>query len=62
MQFIYDLIAFLNGANMGVIFAALFAMSEALALIPFVKSNGVFQAVVEALKSLKNFILKKPAA
>jgi hypothetical protein len=34
------------------IVAALLAISECLALIPSVKSNGVFQLIVNLLKSL----------
>ena len=35
-----------------IILAALLAISEALSLIPQVKSNGVFQAIYNLLKSL----------
>lgn len=35
-----------------VVFVALFAVSEALALIPSVKANSVFQAVFSVLKKL----------
>lgn len=35
-----------------VVFGALFAISELVALIPSVKSNSVFQLVVDALKKL----------
>lgn len=37
--------------NWAVIATALFAISEALALIPAVKANGVFQIFVNLLKS-----------
>lgn len=40
--------------NAGLIFATLFAFSEALSLWPTVKSNGVFQAVQALLKLLKD--------
>jgi hypothetical protein len=36
-------------ANKVVILSALFAISEALSLIPAVKSNGIFQAVFKIL-------------
>lgn len=39
--------------NIIVILAAALAVSEALALIPSVKSNGIFQLVVNLLKSFK---------
>lgn len=39
-----------------VIAAALFAVSEALSLIPAVKSNGVFQLIVDLLRA----VAKKP--
>ena len=35
-----------------IILAALLAISEALSLIPQVKSNGVFQVIYNLLKSL----------
>lgn len=38
--------------NYVIILGALFAVSEALALIPQVKSNSVFQLVVSVLKKL----------
>lgn len=38
--------------NYVVILGALFAVSEALALIPQVKSNSVFQLVASVLKKL----------
>lgn len=39
--------------EMGVmIFGAAFAVSEALALIPFLKSNSVFQFIFNVLKQL----------
>lgn len=38
--------------TISLILAALFAVSEALSLIPAVKSNGVFQLVFGILKKL----------
>lgn len=35
-----------------IILGALFAVSEALSLIPSIKANGVFQAVLGVLKKL----------
>jgi len=40
-------------ANWGTITVALLAVSEALSLIPAVKSNGIFQLVYNFLKSSK---------
>lgn len=44
-----------------VIFAALFAISEMLALIPQVKSNSVFQLIVNAIKGMKAKLLPNQA-
>lgn len=43
-----------------VILAALLAVSEALALIPSVKSNSVFTLIVNGVKKIASLI--KPAA
>lgn len=40
-------------ANWGTIAVALLAVSEALSLIPAVKSNGIFQLVYNFLKATK---------
>ncbi len=42
-----------------VIIAAVAAVSEALALIPGIKSNSVFQVIYNLLKSIGNAIKKK---
>lgn len=39
--------------------SALLALSEALSFIPQVKANGVFQALVNILASIKDFLTKK---
>lgn len=39
----------------------LLALSEALAYIPFIKSNGIFQAIFNFLKMVKDFLSKKPS-
>lgn len=41
------------------VISSLLAVSEGLSLIPQVQANGIFQAVVNILKSVKDFILKK---
>jgi hypothetical protein len=41
-------------ANKVVVLGFLFALSEVLALIPSVKSNSVFQLVVNVLKKVMN--------
>lgn len=41
------------------IVSALLAISEALSLIPAIKANGVFQAIVNVLGSIKDFLTKK---
>lgn len=38
--------------NVIIILGALLAVSEALALIPSVKSNSVFQAIINGLKAV----------
>jgi hypothetical protein len=46
----------------GLWFAALFALSEAIGMLPvsWVKSSGVFQAIYNVLKWLKDTIKPKP--
>jgi hypothetical protein len=46
-------------ANMGMVLGVLFAISEALALIPGVQSNSVFQLIYNTLKGL---VVKTPPA
>lgn len=41
------------------IVSALLAVSEALSMIPSIKANGVFQAILNALGSIKDFLTKK---
>jgi hypothetical protein len=43
------------------VLSALLAISEALSLIPQIQANGVFQAVVNGLKMIKDFIGQKAA-
>jgi hypothetical protein len=40
------------------IVSALLAISEALAFIPSVKANGIFEAIVNILISMKDFLSK----
>jgi len=40
-------------SDLTVILCALLAVSEALSLIPALKSNGIFQLVIGVLKKLK---------
>jgi hypothetical protein len=42
-----------------VILTALLAISEALAFIPAVKANGVFQLIVNGIKAVKGLFDKK---
>lgn len=44
MQFVID--------NSAVLLGAALAVSEALSLIPAVKSNGIFQLIVNVIKSI----------
>jgi hypothetical protein len=39
--------------------SALLAISEGLSLIPSVKANGIFQALFNILKSIKEFLTPK---
>jgi hypothetical protein len=41
-----------------VIVTALLALSEALALIPSIKANSIFQLAVNVLKKAKEFLAK----
>lgn len=41
------------------IISALFAISEVLSFIPWIKANGIFQAIYNGLKSLKDLFLTK---
>lgn len=60
MQFIQMILDFLHGPNAGVYFAALFAVSEGLALIPAIGANSVFQAILNVLKFIKDKIIAPP--
>lgn len=42
----------LNSANIAILLAVLLGVSEALSLIPAVKSNGIFQLAFNILKAL----------
>lgn len=42
----------MEGFNFAMLFAVLFGISEALAVIPSIKSSGVFQLIYNVLKSL----------
>lgn len=44
--------------NSLIILGALLALSEALALIPGVKSNSVFQLIVNVIKGILNMLKK----
>lgn len=44
----------LSNESMMAIVVAVLAVSEALAFIPSIKANGVFQAVVNVLKKIAN--------
>lgn len=46
-------------ANWGVVFAALFALDQVLAMIPSIESNSTFQLISNVIKSLGP---KPPAA
>jgi hypothetical protein len=54
MEFITNVIAWCSSPVGAAVFIALFAVSEALAMIPSVAANSVFQAVKNAIVWLKN--------
>jgi hypothetical protein len=51
---------FFTTENILIILGALLALSEVLALIPGIKSNSVFQLIVNIVKKVKEFISPKP--
>jgi hypothetical protein len=60
MGFLDQLFAFLSQPYMGPLFAALFALSEAIGGIPGVKESSVYQVVFNVLEKIKGFFFKKP--
>lgn len=42
----------MNSVNVTIILGALLAASEALALVPSIKANSIFQLIVNIIKSL----------
>lgn len=52
MAIVSTLVAFVI-ANKVVLLTAALSVSEVLSLVPAVKANGIFQAVVNALSALK---------
>lgn len=53
MEFMKSVIEWLSGPNGAILFAVLFGVSEALAAIPAVKANSVFQWIVNLIKWMK---------
>lgn len=53
MEMIDTAIAFVQTPAFGGIMAGLWVMSEALASIPSIQANGVFQAIQNVLKRFK---------
>lgn len=49
----------MDSSSIVIILVALLALSEALALNPKVKSNSLFQAVIELIKALKKGLESK---
>lgn len=47
-----QVIQYLQGVNWALVLGVLFAMSEALGMIPAVQANSVFQLVVGVIKKL----------
>jgi hypothetical protein len=55
MQAILEFLS--NKDNLAIIFAVLFALSEAIGLIPSVKQSSVFQIVMDVLRKMRDFLL-----
>jgi len=51
------MLAQLGGLDWSLVFGVLFALSEAIGMIPSVKASGVFQAVYNGLKWVKNLFI-----
>jgi hypothetical protein len=62
MDKILAVIEWLKSPAGAALFAGLFALSEAIGAIPSVKASGVFQAVSNALKFVKEKLLPQPEA
>lgn len=62
MQAVLNVLEWLKGPNGALMFGMLFALSEAIGMIPSVKASGVFQAVVNGLKFVKEKLLPAPPA
>lgn len=56
MEWIQSMLAFVNSNQFGSAVAALLILSESLPFTDAVKSNGIFQMIINGLKSLQ----KKP--
>jgi hypothetical protein len=54
MEIVFSVLEYLKSDPALAMFAALFAVSEALALIPALKDNSVLQVVGTVLKKLAN--------
>jgi hypothetical protein len=61
MEKILAIFNFLTGPGGAVIFGALWALSEALSLIPSIKANGVFQMISGWIKKILDKIKAKNA-
>jgi len=58
MEFIMKLYQWIQGPDAAIYFAALFAMYEALSMIPAIKANGVFQFIKNGIVWLKDNVFK----
>lgn len=54
-----QVIEILKGVDWALWFGVLWGVSEALSMIPQIKSNGIFQAIWGALVWLKDNVFKK---
>ena len=61
MEAILKLYAFFTGPEAYLYFAVLFAISEAIGMIPQIKASGVFQAIYNGLLWLKANVFKPKA-
>lgn len=59
MELVEKVVAFVSSEQAAMYFLVLFAVSEAIAMIPQVQANSVFQAIFGAMKWVKERLLKK---
>lgn len=61
-MFLDKVLAFLHGPDLAIYLGVALGVSEALALVPALKSNSLIQLVVNSLKWIKDKLLASPSA